>query len=177
MVNLQELADELTNDPLTRGYSGMNDQAAADDLNLLLYSGPSNVEAVFTYLALETRRTNNGSDTVASSLLGRIRSVASETIGQNMHGGTRACDWIHRTTCQGFLEIINSPLFGQFDFTDSRMGDDTIGMLQGLVDAQCIGSGDRTAIMALSQNLRARGEVLGFGRVTHSDIINARALP
>lgn len=30
-----ELAVELTNDPLTRGYAGMTDQQAADDLNTL----------------------------------------------------------------------------------------------------------------------------------------------
>ena len=32
-VDLDALKAELTNDPLVRGYSGMSDQAAADDLN------------------------------------------------------------------------------------------------------------------------------------------------
>lgn len=32
-MNLQDLKDELTNDPLARGYSGMGDEAAADSLN------------------------------------------------------------------------------------------------------------------------------------------------
>ncbi len=32
-VDIDALADELTNDPLTRGYAGMDDAAAAADLN------------------------------------------------------------------------------------------------------------------------------------------------
>ena len=34
-MNLFDLRDELDNDPEGRGYAGMNDQQAADDLNLL----------------------------------------------------------------------------------------------------------------------------------------------
>jgi len=33
MANIKALADELRNDPLSRGYSSMTDQEAADDLN------------------------------------------------------------------------------------------------------------------------------------------------
>lgn len=33
-MNLSVLSDELTSDPLTRGYSGMTDEAAAADLNI-----------------------------------------------------------------------------------------------------------------------------------------------
>ena len=34
------LREELLTDPLTRGYSGMSDQAAADDLNLIYLVSP-----------------------------------------------------------------------------------------------------------------------------------------
>lgn len=34
MADLQAIRDELDNDPLGRGYAGMTDQQAADDLNL-----------------------------------------------------------------------------------------------------------------------------------------------
>ena len=33
MANIEALKTELTDDPLSRGYSGMDDVAAADDLN------------------------------------------------------------------------------------------------------------------------------------------------
>jgi len=33
MADIQLLATELSTDPLTRGYAGMGDEAAADDLN------------------------------------------------------------------------------------------------------------------------------------------------
>ncbi len=33
MANIAALVDELTNDPLTRGYAGMTDQQVADSLN------------------------------------------------------------------------------------------------------------------------------------------------
>lgn len=35
------LADELSNDPIARGYSGMTDQEAADDLNTVYRDDPS----------------------------------------------------------------------------------------------------------------------------------------
>lgn len=35
MADISKLADELANDPLARGYAGMTDQQAADDLNSL----------------------------------------------------------------------------------------------------------------------------------------------
>lgn len=37
MADLQAIRDELDADPLTRGYSGMTDQQASDDLNLTIY--------------------------------------------------------------------------------------------------------------------------------------------
>ncbi len=39
-IDYKALANELTDDPLTRGYSGMDDKAAADDLNTVYQKVP-----------------------------------------------------------------------------------------------------------------------------------------
>jgi hypothetical protein len=51
-VDIGALASELTTDPLARGYAGMSDQAAADDLNLKIYAAPVTATQVRDYIML-----------------------------------------------------------------------------------------------------------------------------
>ena len=67
---------EIDTDPLTRGYSGMNDQAVADDLNTVYRDGVADAGALFTYLAQQTAR-ESPTEGTASHIYGRLKRAAA----------------------------------------------------------------------------------------------------
>lgn len=76
MSYIDELAAELIAGHPTTGAYNANNALAAGELNAINRPAESGVEQMVLYLATHDNRTNEGEDTVASALLGRLRAVA-----------------------------------------------------------------------------------------------------
>ena len=168
------LSDELTNDPLARGYGAMTDQEAADDLNLIYREAPDG-GAILEYLVLEAYR--------QGGLYGRIRMVANSrpvkdgnswsippvpfgvsdadvTIGQS-----------HITSASAFLRYTEPDFHIAVPITEARLGT----ILDKLTACDAIGPNDKAALAALADNQQSRGSELGIGHVKTGHVQQARA--
>ena len=70
------LATEVSTDPLTRGYIGMTDIQVANDINTFYRPAEGGIDGMVRYLATHDNRTNEGGDTNASLILGRLETAA-----------------------------------------------------------------------------------------------------
>lgn len=71
------ISSEITVDPLVRGYSAMSNKEVADDMSETAYRpADGGVADMIRYLATHDNRTNEGGDTNATLMLGRLRLVA-----------------------------------------------------------------------------------------------------
>ncbi len=176
------LKAELDTDPLTRGYSGMNDEAAADSLNLTLdrpgLGGPLELRQT---MLQEKKRSNDGDDTTAANLLGRVYMYANAENNSDPFGrGTPPQSNLATThgiaAAAGLLELLRWPE-NSFTFLFTPTGSVWFDeLLQVLVDDDVIGAPDKTAIQASLDNKRSRGEELFNERVRPADVRKARAL-
>ncbi len=75
-MSLQILADELTNDPLARGYAGMTDSQARDDVNTAYRDAPAavRVDQVRQYLTTQI----SGTAANQRSLIDMLREYAED---------------------------------------------------------------------------------------------------
>lgn len=78
------IKQEIDTDPLSRGYAGMTDKQVTDDMNTIYRSAPGGVDAMITYMVTENNRTNNGGDTLATNIMGRLERVATSPIGADV---------------------------------------------------------------------------------------------
>jgi hypothetical protein len=70
-----------------------------------------------------------------------------------------------------FMRILDTDTGFAVSLLDSRID----SILNDLTASDAIGSGDKTAIQALSQNQQSRATELGLGRVNAGDVNQARA--
>ncbi len=188
-AQLQILKTEIDTDPLTRGYAGMTDLQIADDMNLFNRAGAAPSSAVFAYLASETNQTGQGSDTTATSILGRLQHVAearpkATQVGNEYDGD----DVFDRGTASGHVKVkekhaaamlfalVTSGQSVDVDWTANAF-DSALDELVGNANAGVMKPGDKTAIVALSQNITTRGRELGLGKVREGHVTQAKALP
>lgn len=176
MVDYVALRSELDTDPLTRGYSAMDDAAAAADLNTLYRDAPPDEGALLQYVTLERFRTGN--------LYGRIKMVAETTTlraGNSWElppmplgvGGVDVVPTYDQVqSAAAFMRFLETDTVFAVSLIDSRA--DTI--LSDLVAVGAMGGGDKTAIQALSQNQQSRATELFGVPVNIGDVQNARAL-
>lgn len=131
-MNLQALHDELTNDPINRGYSGMGDEAAAESLNA-------------------QDREPNREDVTASQLMGALDE--GEYNALPARGKTY---WTLLVTAGGtpLTSVVKTSLSALFP----------------------AGSNTRANLIALLKRTGSRAEELGLGRVSPSDVANARRI-
>ena len=169
MARLQTIREELDTDPDGRGYAGMDDKVAANDMNIARIDGPVAHGEVDEYITVETYQGEN--------LVGRINKVANADDGDSLPLGASdapvALSFVHICAAQAFL-------YGQ---TISReRGLVTVdnpglqGILQNLVNCQAISNGNRNAILGFSQGKVTRGEQIGVGFVRAGDVTQARGL-
>lgn len=154
MANLVALKSELDTDPLTRGYSGMSDQEAADDLNAAY-----RLEGSKPILIHETE-------------------LAIRQAGKWVPWTNRAKER-NATTDQ----IENPAMFEIMSVFDSRLReiDWRDGYWSGLLD-QAVADGDLGAAAAeafkqQSDKYCTRAEELQLGAVDAAVVHNARQLP
>lgn len=177
MVDKVQLKAELDADPLVRGYAGMSDQEAADSINAVDRPGAADPEAVQRTVLLERHRSNNGGDTAATNIYGRLKVMSEATVGvdvfgQSNQGGDElsVAEDVH-SACT-FLRMIAGDLIPL-----EMQGSAIAPVLNDLVRAEVMGAGDRAALKALSDNKQSRGQEIGVGNVIAGDVLAARNLP
>ena len=172
-MDYQALATELSIDPLTRGYSGMTDLQAADDLNTEYRPANNVIGAMMEYLVNKKHRTNQGGDDTFSPIIGRLYHVARSNGGDDpfSRAGTyTGLDIQHIHACQTFITLFESAQLADLDFNDANLP-------WGFVEASGAWSTTHTSDMqALSDNQISRAQELDFGYVLEGDVLYARTL-
>ena len=159
---MADLRDELLTDPLTRGYSGMTDQEATDDLNTAYRDAPADQGALFNYLAKETAK-DHSSEPVATHILGRLRKVDEAGTA-----GIGAETFVGSETPGPFSNLLAEGLDACRTLLDIALGDRLQSLAQVMTEAKFVTLLDRvkdagvmkpadvTTIQALSQNKQTR---------------------
>lgn len=166
------LADELTTDPLVRGYAGMTDAQAADDLNTVYRSSPAVIDDILQYIVKRNHRTQQGTDTTFTAIVGRLFHASGSAVGDDPfgRGAGNELTLVHLHACKFFTSLINSPQISQLDFSD-------VNLPTGQVNGSGVWSSAHASdIEALSDNQISRAIELGLGSVTVGDVEYARAL-
>jgi len=76
MSKIDIIKTEITVDPLTRGYSIMSDAEVATDMNTLYRPADGSVAEMVRYLTTHDNRSNEGGDTNATLIMGRLITAA-----------------------------------------------------------------------------------------------------
>ena len=177
MGKLQTIKTEIDTDPLVRGYGAMSDLAVADDMNLVYRDAEGGISGMLRYCFENKSRTNNGTDTTATSLLGRLTVVSESSAGTDPMGTTTNLTQQNVHNAKALLAILLSPHLDTVDFVNTEI----VGLLEnmsgGAGNAKVWKTADVDAIKALSQNQQSRGMELGVGRVREGGVASARALP
>lgn len=156
-MSLQDLKDELDNDPLTRGYSGMGDEAAANSLNT---SDRSCMEPISSAELLAW----SGNGAVDGSVLCRYERI-QEAAAANSANSVRGA----AISALGMIERDGTSL----DLNKA----DRMAMLDALVAGGVLTAAEKTALLAMAATTCSRAAELGLGFVTPSLVADARRLP
>jgi len=144
------LSDELTNDPLSIGYSGMTDAQAAASLNNLVYRGAVATDSVVEYLALQGKWSP-----IADA-------VWHETISTNK-----------RLAARTLVDITQR--YQTLDMSVTLRYNAMSAALDDLVSHSLISTTDKAALLSLGENVQSRAAVLGIPYVFWHDVQRARA--
>ncbi len=174
-MNIDTLKTELTDDPLARGYAGMDDQAAADDLNTAYRDSATSVSAMLQYLIENRSRTNNGTDTVASSMLGRLAVCADAAIAEDLFGSGTNAQQEHIHAAKMMLILVQSSQLESVNFAGTEFASMLNLLGSGPGNAKVWKQADSDALQALSQGIQTRATELGIGRVKVGHVAEARA--
>lgn len=174
-IDLAKLKTELTTDPLARGYAAMGDEAAAVNLTTLIdRPADGSVKALLNYLLVNKNRTGDGTDTVTTSMLGRLILIGGAALASKPFGTTTASFDVtldYKCSALALLEIIRNPNIQTLPYQSSTLQ----VLLTDMINAGVMKAADKTAIIAMSNNLQSRAVELGLGGVTTSDVARARA--
>ena len=78
-------ADLDAGTPLTGDYN-VDDQLAADELNIFNISGESEAVEVYRYITLTRNRSNVGADVILTQIYGRLHACANGKAGDDPYG-------------------------------------------------------------------------------------------
>ncbi len=137
---MSALSDEITLDPLARGYAGMTDSAAADSLNERNRPGPIESLLARRYLLL----------------VGKWAPIADDASNHLVADNRRAC--------RVLVDTLDA--FETIDMADALVAGAVNAALDALVTLGYLTAGDKAALLALGDNLRTRAEEIGAGSVT-----------
>jgi hypothetical protein len=130
-------------------YTGLTDTAAAALLNQRTKRGPIPAEDVRRYLHLN----------------GKWAGVRAASLG--LGGASEAA----RITALAFMDGLDSFVSFDLDAYEAAVS----AQLDACVAVSLITTADKTAILALADNRRTRGEQIGAGHVKVGHVIEARA--
>lgn len=182
MGYLQDLRTELDAGHPDTGTYNANDQTAADEINAFNRPANGGVSGMLAYMLENRSRTNTGTDTVATSIVGRLHDVANGTagtdpFGHGVSGSNLTMEHIH--SARMLWTLITSPHLEDsgVDFSNTEVQAMVDTLSGGAGNARVYKPADADAIKGLSDNLQSRAMELGFGRVKAIDVTDARALP
>ncbi len=184
-MNYANMKSELdTGHPDTGAYSVDNAQAATE-LNAINRPAAADMSAFLQYLAVNRSRTNDGGDTVQTSLLGRLRTIAESAVGDNVFGRTGSNDTVTneaKHAAQMFVTLVATPTLPSIDLsgTEPSAAFDALGP-PGAGGVGVWKDPDIAALKGLSQNKQSRAQEIASsidfnGIITESHVANARAL-
>jgi hypothetical protein len=153
-AQLSTLAAEITNDPLSRGYSGMTDAAAADSINT---SNRPTYKAVYT---ADIRRY------VLINLIMPALKDARTT------GSTAEIKNVADTA----YEMLFPGAFVTIELQDPSTYSTMSAMMDILVSASVITTDQKAAILALRNTTRTRAAELDIPAPTHLDVAYSRGV-
>lgn len=184
MVDLTVLKTEIDTDPLTRGYSGMDDAAVAVDINTFYRNGPADADALYNYCVQNKAK----DDTAATptNILGRLIRLSRTTdadVGTEFFLDDGTVGPSKNLTAAGadagrtLLAFVTGGGIGGAFAID--LGDvDFVDILEEVRKTGCFKAGDKNAIEALSVNRQSRAMELGIVNIANaSRVAQARALP
>ena len=148
MTKLSDLAAEITNDPLARGYTAMSDQQVAASLNAV------NV-AVQSYVSHTTL--------MKWAAAGRMKKLRN--------GELSVSDTIS-SMCSVALALLADGVT-TFDTGDAG----NLALLDALIAGGVLTSTDKADLMTAGVQQVTRASQIGWDYVGPSDVTNARALP
>lgn len=158
-----------TGHPDTGAYNA-NAQTAADEINALNRPNSNTVQAMFMYLFNKKHRTNQGTDTVYTPIIGRLLHVADSAVDADPFGRGAGNEvnlqQIH--ACKAMVTLLNSTHIDLLDYSDTDL---PLGYLNG---AGVISPSHKTALDELSNNLQSRATELGLPQVKASHITEVR---
>lgn len=171
-MDLVALKAELTaGHPGTGAYSA-GDEAAANQINAVNRTGDGSVSAMLNYLLVNKSRTNTGTDTTTTSMLGRLILASSMAVASDPFGSGITLTLDMKCSALALLEVARNPKINALPYQASTLQ----VLLTDMVNAGVMKASDKTAIIALSNNLQSRGSELGFGNVNPSNVADARRL-
>lgn len=152
MANVDILREEITNDPLGKGYEGMADSQVADSLNTPDRPGKKPVPATDVRLYV-----------LLNGLFPAIQNLAAN--GQNP---------AQRGTAITILQTIAPNSFDTIRMNLPNVHAAVSQMLQTMVDAGVMTAQHRTDMLALGDATISRAQELGLPNVHHLDVAEAR---
>lgn len=81
MSNIQTLADEITNDPLTLGYSGMTDQEVANSLNGITRPDPLVPRADILKYLIQNAKWKGLIESTTATAISAVRAFQDQDFG------------------------------------------------------------------------------------------------
>jgi hypothetical protein len=170
MANRDEIiASELATDPLTRGYSGMNDEQARDDMNTDYRVNAQGVWLSDAYQYLSHRNNNPGGG--AWPILVMIKELAEAGTIQGTPTGT-ATDQTTGKNLMGFIEKAGDQ-GGQLIFMDFSQAAISLSW-DLMVSLSIMSQSQRDELETLSNVPQSRGAELTVGTLTIADITRNR---
>jgi hypothetical protein len=158
MADYSKLREELTNDPLERGYSGMSDAEAAADLNTKYRTRIRHISSA----ELLTWAGGGANDTTGV----RSRYERIEANGDESEQSSRAV----RGACKAAVKMVErSDTYLDFDNAAHA------AMVDGLVAGNVLTSDEKDELIAMGTESISRAAELGIGNVLPGYVTKARA--
>ena len=140
------LENEISNDPLSRGYASMTDQEVADDLNTAYRTKPDHSHKFLRDVAAAT--------TDFDTLLPKLEAVTTPSVVEAL------------VAMRTYAES------GGLDFAHAK----TIAMLNQLATSGVITTAERDELLSLGKQPATRAEELGLPKPEAGHIASARKL-
>jgi len=164
------LKAELTAGHPDTGAYNIDDGLAADELNAVNRPSPAPLLDVLQYIVERNHRTQQGTDTTFTTILGRLEHAARSSVGDDPFGRGvgNELTLIQLHACLFFASLFASPQINDIDYGDTNL---PTGQVNG---AGVWSSAHATDIEALSQNQQSRATEIGIDAVIENDVTRAR---
>ncbi len=168
-------ADMVLGHPETGAFN-VDDQLATNEWNVKNRVAEGGVLGMLNYLVKNRSRTNSGTDIVATSIVGRLKSVAEATVGENpfgVTGNTLALAHIH--AAKMFMVLLASPQVDVLDFVNTEVTAMMDALGGGAGNAKVWKTADIDALKGLSQNQQSWSVEREYGLMRVGYVQQARA--